>query len=214
MRSSSLIAALVLVANLSCSRNEKGSTHSEAATAATTTKNIAQAISAKSVSARRTIDETGVLKQVEDSGYPFALLTIESPDGKSTEEFTINLEEVAGAQQPTITEWIGKTVSFTYTSELVNALLDIQVAGKTLLKDNDVTIDANTKKIMGMLTGADEETAGDLPGMITITSANKVSQQFPFYITTEMVKANGSTVVGFYEERTENKITAIKLLLK
>ncbi|GAB2532147.1 hypothetical protein [Spirosoma aerophilum] len=214
MRFPSIIAALVLVTGLSCASREKESSRSVNAITATTADNIVQTIAAKSVSNKRISNETGVLKQVEDSGYPLATLTIESPDGKSTEEFTVNMEEVEGAQLPTLTEWVGKIVSFTYTSEPVNALLDLQVGGKSILKDNDVRIDADTKKIAGILKGADEETAGDLPGMITITTAANLTLRFPFFITKELVDANGSVVVGFYEERTENTITAIKLVSK
>ncbi|MEZ4905021.1 MAG: hypothetical protein R2822_26345 [Spirosomataceae bacterium] len=93
----------------------------------------------------------GLLKEVEDSGYPFATLTIEFPERKLTEYFTINFEEAKGANLGTIQQWVGKYVSFTYTSELTNALLDVQVEGKSLVSTEKIELGPDVKTLSGIL---------------------------------------------------------------
>ena len=43
------------------------------------------------------IIERGVVKQIEDSGYPFATVTIEFPERTFSESFIINIENVKNA---------------------------------------------------------------------------------------------------------------------
>jgi hypothetical protein len=62
------------------------------------------------------IQEMGILKSVEDSSYPYATLVIEFPERKFSETFTINMEEVKNAPMASLNKWIGRYVSFGYTS--------------------------------------------------------------------------------------------------
>lgn len=159
------------------------------------------------------IREFGLLKEVEDSGYPILTLTIEFPERKITEYFTLNLEEVKSKDaEPTILRnWTGKYLSFLYKSELQNALLDVRVNGKSITSDEKVDLNPEVKKIVGVLSGATEETPGDLPGTVSITSKDNVKLDFDFFVTPQMVNANNTKVVGYYEERPANIITAIQL---
>ncbi|MBK8043414.1 MAG: hypothetical protein IPK21_12625 [Haliscomenobacter sp.] len=52
---------------------------------------------------------------------------------------------------------------------------------------------------------------GDLPGSLSITTADGETFEFEFFLTQELVDANGKQVDGYYEPRTENKITKIHL---
>ncbi len=160
------------------------------------------------------INETGLLKEVEDNGYPFATLTIEFPERKFTEQFTINLGNVTTVTMDDLTKGIGHYVSFAYTSEISNALLDIQLDGESLLGDDAPTLQADTKQIMGKLKGANRETTGDEPGKIAITTDDNTTETFQYFVTKEMVAANGKVVVGYFEERTQNTIKSIKVLPK
>lgn len=162
----------------------------------------------------QTLSETGLLKQVEDSGYPYATLTIEFPERKFSESFTINLEGVKGVTMGDLSTWVNRYVSFTYTSELTNALLDIRHHDQSLLGDDAPTLDADTRQIEGTLRGANEQTAGDEPSTIRIVSAENTTKTFDYFITKEMVAANDSVVVGYYEERTSNTIKSLKVLPK
>lgn len=213
MKISRYLSALMLALFMSCAANE-----SKSASSSTTADSTAELASAtapdESVTNDDGIKERGILKEVEDSGYPFATLTIEFPERKFQEYFTINFEETKGANLQTVSKWVGRYVSFTYNSDFSNALLDLQIDGKSLISEEKIELKPETKQIAGTLSGADEETAGDLPGKVTITSDDNTALTFPFFVTKEMVEANGKAVVGFYEERTQNTITAIKLLPK
>ncbi|MEI7584955.1 hypothetical protein [Runella sp.] len=207
--------ALLLSLCISCAANESKSATSETQSSTDSTSQLAVKEPTGELSATDDgIKEMGILKEVEDSGYPIATLTIEFPERKFQEYFTINFEETKGADLQTIRKWVGRYVSFTYNSDLTNALLDVQVDGKSLVSEEKIELSADAKKVTGILRGADEETPGDLPGKVTITTSDDTVLSFPFFVTKEMVEANGKSVTGFYEERTQNTITAIKLLPK
>ena len=153
------------------------------------------------------IQEMGVLRSVEDSEYPFVTVTVEFVERKFSESFTINLEEVKNVNMAILNKWKGKYVSFGYISESSNALLDLKVKGKSIFEDDAVEIGPESKTITGILKGAKQVTGGDVPDVISINGIT-----FEFFITPEMVKANGKTVTAIYEERTENTIKRIKVL--
>lgn len=157
------------------------------------------------------ISEMGLLKQVEDSEYPFVNLVIEFPERKFTENFLLNLEEVDNVNPEIIKKWVGKYVKFNYTSDIFNALLDIRLDGESLLGMSDGDLPEGTQKITGVLSGAAEATAGDLPDVIYIIDPHEGSVEFEFFITQEMTGAEGKIVEGFFDERTVNKIAAIVL---
>jgi len=158
------------------------------------------------------ITERGLVKDVEDSGYPFATVTIEFPERKFSEYFTINMEEVENASLDVIRNYVGKYVVFNYTSTLSYALLDLQKDGKSLLGMDSNDIDPSWKIIEGELDGASEETVGDLPGEVSIRANDGENLYFEFYVTSEMVSANGKRVKGYYDVRTKNDIKSIKLM--
>jgi hypothetical protein len=160
------------------------------------------------------IREQGLLQAVEDGGYPFVTLTIEFPERGFTEYFGLNLEELKTVNSQKLSSWVGRYVSFEYTSELYNALLDIRRGGKSILDADGFEPTPDTKKIAGTLSGAEEVTTGDLPGMIFIATEEEYFETFSFFVTEKMVDANGSQVVGFYEERAQNNIVSIKVLPK
>jgi hypothetical protein len=207
--------ALLLSLCISCTANESKSTASDTkASTNSTAQVVAAEPTAESAANGDGLKETGILKEVEDSGYPFANLTIEFPERKFQDYFTVNFEETKGAELQTISKWVGRYVSFIYTSDLTNSLLDVQVGGKSLVNEEKIELSPDTKKVTGILNGANEETPGDLPGKVTITTNDNTVLSFPFFVTKELVNANGKSVTGFYEKRTQNTITAIKLLPK
>lgn len=157
------------------------------------------------------INEFGLLKGVEDSGYPLATLHIEFPERKFSEYFTINLEEVKSVNMGILQKWVGKYVAFTYNSDLNNALVDVQINGKSAISTEPVEFSENVQKVVGVLRGAAKVTESDLPSTISITTANNQKLLFDYYITPEMVKINGRKVVAYYEEIVSNTITKIKV---
>lgn len=157
------------------------------------------------------IRERGLIRQIEDSGYPFVSLTIEFPERQFEENFVLNLEEVENVDQATINKWVGQYATFNYTSNITNALLDVRMDGVSLLGVSDEDLPEEVQKISGVLSGATEVTAGDLPVLIRITDPHERSLAFEFFVTEELVNAEGRIVEGFFQERTSNTITAIAL---
>ncbi len=161
----------------------------------------------------QSIQERGLLQAVDDGGYPFFSLTIDFPERGFTEYFNINLAEVTTVNSQKLSSWVRRYVSFEYTSDIYNALMDIRRGGKSIL-GTDFEPGPDTKKITGTLSGAEEVTSGDLPGMVFIATEEEYFETFSFFVTDKMVDANGSQVTGYYEERTNNNIVSIKVLPK
>lgn len=157
------------------------------------------------------INEFGLLKDVEDSGYPLATLHIEFPERKFSEYFTINLEEVKNVNMGVLQKWKGKYVAFTYNSDLTNALIDLQINGKSAINTEPMEFSDNVQIVVGVLRGAGKVTESDLPSTISITTTDNQKLLFDYYITPEMVKINGRKVMAYYEEVVSNTITKIKV---
>jgi hypothetical protein len=160
------------------------------------------------------LKEFGLLKSADDSGYPFYTVEIEFPERKFSEVFTLNLEEITDVDPGILAGWVGQYVSFEYTSEVINALLDVRQNGKSLLGVKPSELPKGLQKISGTLSGATNVTEGDLPSLLRIHDPEDQSLEFEFFITPELVEAEGSLVVGFYDQRTENKIISMKLAKK
>lgn len=158
--------------------------------------------------------EFGLLKSADDSGYPFYTVEIEFPERKFSEVFTLNLEEIPDVDPGILAGWVGQYVSFEYTSAVINALLDVRQNGKSLLGVKPSELPKGLKKISGTLSGATNVTEGDLPSLLRIHDPEDQSLEFEFFITPELVEAEGTLVVGFYDQRVDNRITTIKMAKK
>lgn len=211
-----LVSTLVLF--LSCSSKQADST-----TAVSVTNQDSSSVSTASTNEITTniksvlpyaddpISEIGLLKEVEDTGYPIAVLRIEFPERGFEEYFTVNFEELKTTNINKLRSWVGKYIAFSYESDIENALMDIHVKGKTIFGEYAPELTPEMIKIVGILKGADEETPGDLPGRVSITTKEKEVYEFDYFVTPEMVALNGKTVTAYYEERTANTIKSIKL---
>jgi hypothetical protein len=157
------------------------------------------------------IPEMGLLKQVEDSGYPFATLTIEFPERNFTEYFTINMEEVENASITDLNSYVDHYVKFNYNSELSYALLDIFHESKSIFGAEVAPEGEGIKAIEGIMYGAEHVTNGDLPGEVSVFADDGENHYFPYFVTQEMVNVNEKRVTAFYETRTSNTITSIQL---
>ncbi len=108
-------------------------------------------------------------------------------------------------------KWKGKYVAFTYNSDLTNALLDLQINGKSAINTEPMEFSDNVQIVVGVLRGAGKVTESDLPSTISITTTDNQKLLFDYYITPEMVKINGRKVIAYYEEVVMNTITKIKV---
>ena len=166
----------------------------------------------KPSSAVQGIDEMGLLKKVEDSGYPFATLTIEFPERNFTEYFTINMEEVENASITNLNSYIDHYVKFTYNSELTYALLDMYHDSKSIFGAEVAPEGDGIKSIEGILYGAEQVTNGDLTGEVSVFADDGENHYFPYYVTQDMVNVNEKRVTAFYETRTSNTIMSIEVV--
>lgn len=157
------------------------------------------------------ITEIGLVKSVEDSGYPFYTLEIEFPERKFSEYFTVNLADLSELDPQKLSAMAGKYVQFEYTSTLTYALLDVRQDNTSVLGLSPSELPDGLKEISGTLSGASEPTQGDLPTTIRIHDPEGLSLQFEFFVTPELTEAEGELVVGYYDERTANKIISIRL---
>ena len=157
------------------------------------------------------LSEKGLVKSIEDSGYPFYTLEIEFPERKFSEYFTLNLADFPEMDPEKLAVLEGKYVQFEYSSTLSYALMDIRQNSKSLLGISPSELPEGLKEISGTLSGALEPTQGDLPTPIRIHDPEGLSLQFDFFVTPELTEAEGELVMGYYEERTMNKIVSIRL---
>lgn len=158
------------------------------------------------------ITEKGLVKQVEDSGYPFATVTIEFPERKFTENFILNMEEVENASLNVINTYVGKYVKFTYTTEISFALLDVFQNSRSVFGSELAPEGEGIKSIEGILYGAERVTSGDIPGEVSIMADDGENLYFEYFITQDLVSVNEKRVTGFYDERTKNTIKSIELI--
>jgi hypothetical protein len=156
----------------------------------------------------------GRITAIEDSGYPFFNCTVYFPERQMEETFLINLEDPGMPAMDEFMTWKEQYAAFNYTSTLENNLLDIRREGISLLGVDAADLPEGLSRITGTLSGATAVTAGDLPGKIRIHDPESASLAFEFFITEEMVKAEGQLVEGWYDVRTLNKISAIMVVRK
>ncbi len=159
-----------------------------------------------------TIPEMGLLTHVEDSGYPFATLTIEFPERNFSEYFTINMEEVKNGSIEDLQTYIGQYITFEYTSEFQYTLLDIYYESYSIFGSEVAPEGEGIRSIEGVLYGAENITEGDLPGEVSVFANDGENHYFPYFVTQEMVAVNEKVVTVFYEIRSQHVITAIQLV--
>ncbi len=157
------------------------------------------------------VREFGKIKKAEDAGYPMFVLEIEFPERQYSETFLLNMEEHDNLDPAALSNHVGKYAAFFYTSESKDALLDVTLDGKSLVGVSEGDLPEGLSKITGILNCSADDMGGDLPGSLSITTADEISVKFEFFLTQEMVDANGKKVEAYFEPRTENKITKIQL---
>lgn len=158
------------------------------------------------------ISEMGLLQQVEDSGYPFATLTIEFPERNFSENFTINMEEVENASITDLNSYVGQYVKFTYTSDISHTLLDLFHDGKSIFGAEIAPEGEGIKAMEGILYGAEQTTDGDIPGEVSVFADDGENIYFQYFITQEMVAFNEKRVTAFYDTRVSNTIRSIQVV--
>ncbi|KAF0183052.1 MAG: hypothetical protein IV086_02055 [Hyphomonadaceae bacterium] len=148
---------------------------------------------------------------VTDAGYPMFAVTATVPGQPAPLELLLNAEEAdLGGVEPA--SLAGKAVTLGYASKDEPSLVDIRAEGHSLLGTAAPKSDDPAWTVVtGTLGGAATPTAGDLPDTIEIADAQGVKHAFDYFITPEIVAANGKQVTGYYVTGTVNRVTSIKL---
>ena len=153
------------------------------------------------------INEFGLIKGIEDSGYPMFAIDVEFPERQMMASYRFNVEE-SPLNVEQLTAMKGKYATIYYITE-DDPLIE------SIIRDCDpvwgeVAPDSNgIEEITGVLSGADA-TSGDLPGTITITASDGSTKDFDIFIEEEMVAVNGTEVTVFYYENSTQTITYLK----
>jgi len=157
------------------------------------------------------IREFGIIETIEDGGYPFFVVTVNFVERNIKHDFNLNIEAIDMDMEELATltdQW----ATIYYTADIENFLYDLQYKGESVFGEYaPEKTDPSWKKITGVLSGAAEVTAGDLPDTVTVTNEEGTTLNFDIFIDAETVKANGNQVTAFYEVRGVNTITHLQL---
>lgn len=150
------------------------------------------------------IRDYGMVEKYQDGAYPMYIVTIDFVEKNFTMDFNLNIEAVA-IDSETLSNLVGKYVSFYYTSEWVEDINDLYFEDKSLSGQYAPELDKEWSVFIGTLSGA-ESLSGDLPSLITITNAAGESMNFEWYVDNEVQKVNGKEVTAYYSGRAINTI--------
>lgn len=152
--------------------------------------------------------DSGLVKVVDDIGFPLFYVELEPGSGQRPNTFILNIDE-AQIEHDAAWHLPGKTIRFSYTVTEEPFLMDMLMKGQTLLGQYAPKHDSTWKEITGTLGDATEETPGDLPSHITITDTKNSTIRFEYFVTQEFVEANNKTVSAYYEYRNVYKISSL-----
>jgi len=147
---------------------------------------------------------------IEDAGYPMFTVTAAVPGKPAPLQLLLNAEgaDLRGVEPASFK---GTVVTLTYTSAWEPSLIDIRADGHSLLgPDAPKADDPAWTVLTGALSGATAPTAGDLPDTIEVTDAAGKKTAFQFFITPEIVAANGKQVTAYYRTDSVNRVTGIR----
>jgi hypothetical protein len=151
----------------------------------------------------------GVVTQVEDGAYPQFTVTIQPESGAHVALY-LNAESGADLNGQAPASFAGQSVIAYYTTAEDLALTDLRTAaGVALLPADGPAPATDALTITGALSGAGAVTASDLPDVITVTDADGIARNFEYYITPEIVAANGQQVTARYQPGERHEITLL-----
>lgn len=155
----------------------------------------------------------GVVTKVDDAGYPMFVLTV-LPDGQTgAVSLLFNNEEASRPKDLQIESFEGKRAQIAYTRKPQLDLVDMTLAGKSLLTREPGQIAGTPEAtVTGKLSGANALSAGDLPDVIKVTDAAGKTYEFEMFISDKaVVAADSKEVTVGYKNSQREDATAINL---
>lgn len=146
---------------------------------------------------------------IRDAGYPMFVLAVQLPDRPAPMEILLNAE-AADLGDIEREEFVGKDVVLTYEVVAENDLFDLRDGDLSLLQDAAPRA-PHWKEVVGVLSGAEHSTGGDLPDTIAVTDAAGAKVEFEYYVTPQISATNGKQVTAWYSPSTGQYVKSMRL---
>lgn len=156
--------------------------------------------------------QTVLLKKIEEGAYPMASLNVQLSAGTEI-TLDLNLEDYKGVRLAELKKNTGHSIQVLYTTRNENSATQIILNNKNLFDGKPFKQSSGELKAAGVLN-APAVSIGDLPDSFTVKKEDGNILSFPFFITPEMVKANGKKVDVYYMQREVSTVKEIELLKK
>jgi hypothetical protein len=157
------------------------------------------------------LEDFGQITSVEDGPYPYFIVRVNFEDREFFIDFDLNIESI----DMNMDELYGsknKYARIHYTSELENNLLDLRFGSASLFGESaPEETNPEQKSFSGILSGAQSETASDIPSTITLTNDFGEVQNFKLFIDETTKSMNGKNLTAYYNQKVVNEIVGITL---
>jgi hypothetical protein len=155
--------------------------------------------------------DTGLIVALEDIGYPMFALDLKIAGSGGMKSYLLNIEAIDLSHDEAY-KLKDKNAVVSYTRRQEPFVLDIEYQQLSILGEWAPENHVGCNSIIGVLSGADEESQGDLPGSFKVTTDDTTTHMtFEYYIDESLTKVNGDTVEVYYEYRNVQHINSIKV---
>ncbi|MFT5512318.1 MAG: hypothetical protein ACI8SE_000716 [Bacteroidia bacterium] len=153
--------------------------------------------------------DSGIVLAMEDIGYPLFALDLKQSGSDKTKSYLLNIEEI-NITHDAAYKLKGKKIELQYSRTDEAFVMDIEHQNQSLLGEWAPENHVGCNSIIGILSGAEEASQGDLPGSFTVTTNDPSTHMtFEYYIDDALAKVNGDTVEVYYEFREVFKVLGI-----
>jgi hypothetical protein len=155
----------------------------------------------------------GVLLSFEEAGFPYYGLEVGPPGAAAGDQGNLSIGGMTVDAGGTINSdvvrpLIGKQVEVRYAVTPEQGMVDLTVNGE-VIDTGGPAPSGGAMTIQGVLTGAESETAGDLPSELTVTATDGTSVTFETFVGEKVVAANGRTVTLRYGDHLSTELVSI-----
>ena len=154
--------------------------------------------------------DSGTVFQMEDVGYPMFALDLMSEENGKTHSFLLNIESINISHEEAY-NLKDKKASITYVLKNEPLVMDIVYQETSIMGEYALPNTDDFERFSGTISGANEESQGDLPGEFSITSSDGESMTFEYYLDENLANLNGKEATVYYEFRDVSIVQSIKL---